>query len=328
MNTPQRISRLPRLEERNAELTNALLSLLASEIEDVRAESSASLHSGPGVFCAAEGISFQLLDNANNPLIENVQDVEAVCDALDAADPLLTKIEQQLHISLDPKSADAVADAKTDVVVISVADEDIVVKIVISTADERAADWIDRAANQSVKLETLPVRLRFELAGPRLALHEVEGFDHGDLMLLPVQISAGLDGGQIGRSVHPAGVFGGVFDLKTGNFLCQSAGSEEEQTSNMAINENEGGAFAGLKVPVSIRLPDHNIDAATLAALRPGGNLVLGPVIQGLQVILSVGGKEVARGEMVEIGDSFAVHIEERFGLTSAHGATVELGDA
>ncbi len=327
MEMPKRISRLPNIDKCNAELTNALLVLLGSEFDEVRADNGASLHSGAGIFGTARGTYFQLLDSSGSPLIGASQDAEAVCDALDAADPLLFLIEQKLEASFDAETLTAELPFIGDAIVVFVSGQGLAVALVIAATDDQAAEWIMRANAQPIRPEDIPVCLGLELAGARLSLSEVEGIDSGDLLLLPKQLAACLEASIVSNAGKMADPINGLFNMKAGQFSCRSNGDAEEQTQNMSIDEDASSDFSGLKVPVMIRMPDQNIDAATLAALRPGSNLVLGPVVQGMQVILSVGGKEIARGEMVEIGDNFAVHIDRRSGLSGTGQANLETGE-
>jgi flagellar motor switch/type III secretory pathway protein FliN len=319
MEMPKRVSRLPKLDPDRAERTNILLSLFGSGSHhefDVLACDQAILHPDAGIFQTARGISFQLLDKAALPLVSDLDDVESVCDALDIADPLLQFIEQKLHISLDPEQFSAMQAVAEDAVLLYISGQDASVTLVLAKDDERSKYWANLVDNQPIQLVDLPCCVGLELTGPRLVMGDVEGMDRGDLLLLPSQLPACLGGGMVENVVSSVDLQNGMFDLKTGLFMNQASGELEGQEHEMGM-ENESGSFAGLTVPISIRLPDQHVDAATLSALRPGGNLMLGTVFQGMKVILSVGGKELARGEMVEIGDSFAVHIESRAGLSS-----------
>ena len=65
-------------------------------------------------------------------------------------------------------------------------------------------------------------------------------------------------------------------------------------------------------VPLTIRLPDRMTSAASLSALVPGTTLPLGPLTEGMPVELRVADRLLARGELVQLGDRFAVLIESR----------------
>jgi flagellar motor switch/type III secretory pathway protein FliN len=78
-------------------------------------------------------------------------------------------------------------------------------------------------------------------------------------------------------------------------------------------------------VPVTVRLPAQHFGAAALAALGQGSTLPLAPLTQGLQVELLVGGRKIAEGEIVEIGDNFGILIAQTAGVSKPaqpHGST------
>ena len=79
-----------------------------------------------------------------------------------------------------------------------------------------------------------------------------------------------------------------------------------------AANGANGHPSAGFSVPISIRLPNRMASASELSALRPGATLNIGAVTQGLPVSILVGDQEIAHGELVQVGDQFAVMIEQK----------------
>jgi flagellar motor switch/type III secretory pathway protein FliN len=52
--------------------------------------------------------------------------------------------------------------------------------------------------------------------------------------------------------------------------------------------------------------------AASLSSLAPGMTLALGPLTEGMPIELRVADRLLARGELVQLGDRFAVLIESR----------------
>lgn len=68
---------------------------------------------------------------------------------------------------------------------------------------------------------------------------------------------------------------------------------------------------AELSVPVTLRLPDTVVTASELDKLADGGTLELGPVVEGLTVSLSVGGRSIGDGELIRLGDRFAILLEK-----------------
>lgn len=70
-------------------------------------------------------------------------------------------------------------------------------------------------------------------------------------------------------------------------------------------------AAAELTVPVSLQLSTTALTPEELDDLATGGSLLLGPVEEGLRVDLLVGGRQIGRGELVRLGDRFAVVLSD-----------------
>ena len=69
-------------------------------------------------------------------------------------------------------------------------------------------------------------------------------------------------------------------------------------------------AAAGLMVPVTIHLADMAVDQADLARLGETGTFDLGAVHEGLSATLLIAGRRIGQGEIVRIGDRFAVLLD------------------
>ncbi len=145
-------------------------------------------------------------------------------------------------------------------------------------------------------MASVPVVFRLLVEGPRLPVAEAGDLAPGDLVLLAARPGATLD-------ADNGTAFAGQCDLSSGSF------TPHPQGGPMAADSSAPRDFA---VPLTLRLPDRMTSAASLAALRPGMALPLGPLTEGMPVELLVAGRPLARGELVQLGDRFAVLIEER----------------
>ncbi len=85
----------------------------------------------------------------------------------------------------------------------------------------------------------------------------------------------------------------------------------------MDSSEAAGGTLS-LTVPVTVRLPAIGVAAAELATLAEGGTVRLMPLAEGLEVELLVAGRPIATGELVRLGDDFAVLVERIAGRAAA----------
>jgi flagellar motor switch/type III secretory pathway protein FliN len=140
----------------------------------------------------------------------------------------------------------------------------------------------------------MPAVLRILVHGPRVGIAEAGDLAAGDLVLLSPRPAATIE--QDDGAGHT-----GQLDFATGNF------TPHPQGAPMA-DEPPARDFA---VPLTLRLPDRATSAASLAALRPGMALPLGPLTDGMPIELLVAGRPLARGELVQLGERFAVLIEE-----------------
>jgi flagellar motor switch/type III secretory pathway protein FliN len=70
-------------------------------------------------------------------------------------------------------------------------------------------------------------------------------------------------------------------------------------------------SLSGLTVPVAVHLADIAVSQADLARMGETGTLDIGAVSEGLRVVLSIGGRPIGHGEIVRLGDRFAVLLEQ-----------------
>jgi flagellar motor switch/type III secretory pathway protein FliN len=177
----------------------------------------------------------------------------------------------------------------------------------------------------------VPVAYELRLSGPSLGIDSAAGIGAGDMVLIGnrsvaariIWPLAGPSEGcmapsEIDRSVSILG----RYDLISGNFTTTGPTSIEQESMTMAAtdpsNAQDAPANAGFVVPVSIRLPVRMASVADLSTMRVGTTLSLGPVTQGLAVSLMVADREIAHGELVQLGDQFAVLIDAQPELATA----------
>jgi flagellar motor switch/type III secretory pathway protein FliN len=277
---------LRRVDPHDAALGAALAALIARD--DVRVTISSD---------AAAGSWFRAGDAdfaaGGQPLLRagRIDDAVAV---LDRIDPLLDHVEQALGIALDPDMM--IAAPRDDGVIITIMSGTETIMLAVTRDHAQAPHWIDAAQGRHADPTTLPCPLRITLTGPRLSMADAGALDAGDLVMIAQAPHTAL--------ITPDGtVIPGQLALATGLF------THAPQGSPMAEAPTAPHDFA---VPLSIRLPDRMTSAATLAALVPGATLPLGPLTDGMPVTLIVGDRDLARGELVQLGDRFAILIEAR----------------
>lgn len=147
-----------------------------------------------------------------------------------------------------------------------------------------------------------PVVFRAAFVAARLALAEVQRLGAGDLLLLARGSWPLVDDETLPGPGHPplgldpeTGVVGPVLD--------RPFEGAPPPMSSSALPE-------GLTVPVTLHLADMLLTEAELERMTRTGTLELGGVSEGLGVTLAVGGRSIGRGEIVRIGDRFAVLLE------------------
>ncbi|MDY7098020.1 MAG: hypothetical protein SXU28_07770 [Pseudomonadota bacterium] len=152
----------------------------------------------------------------------------------------------------------------------------------------------------------------------RLSIKEAEALEGGDMLVLnhgpwPLIPDAQANGGQaaanplIAPGMPPLGL-----DPHTGRLIPTLSDQASPDTSAGAYSEVSSQENpAALSVPVAIHLGDTAVTQAELARMAQTGTFDLGAVSEGLSAQLSVGGRIIGRGEIVRIGDRFAVLLDK-----------------
>ncbi len=248
-----------------------------------------------GHWFAAEAVSFRLERAGHEAITLTPERIEDAAAALDMFEPALRAIEAALGISLEPAALGPLDNGATLRLGLAHDGHRLALAWRSGIEGSISEDWTARARALPLHGADIPCPYTVTLAGPRLTIGEASDLEGGDLVLLGTLVAARLvplDGPPIA----------GRLLLAEGRFTA------EEEGRSMP----EAAATADFAVPLQICLPERMTSAATLAALVPGATLPIGPVTDGMPVELIVGGRRLARGELVKIGDGFAVLIEER----------------
>jgi flagellar motor switch/type III secretory pathway protein FliN len=287
------LTTLRRIDPEDAALSAALCSLLRVS------GMAAQLVDADGMMFAADGgVSFAVASiNGKVPIVSLDRVTEAVA-VLDTVDPLLTDVEAALGIPLD---ATAIGTAARGSIGVQLTRDDVSLILTVPGDHARRDEWIARAAVLPPSAPHMPVALSLNVSGPRLMITEASELASGDLLLIAQSATTTLQAPHL-----PA--MTGAFDFSTGQF---SLG----QTGDLMPDDNAASDFM---VPLTIKLPDRMTSAGSLSALVPGSTLPLGPLTEGMPVELRVAERLLARGELVQLGDRFAVLIEDRADINDA----------
>lgn len=245
----------------------------------------------PRGFWIAASSGMALLDGGAQIL--TAERTAAVADAIDRLDPIWDAIEVTLGVPLE---FDDTADSAPDGAV--------AVHIAWSGGWSSAALFVPLVAvppgPPPPPAPAAIVPLRLVCDGPRLSVEDAASLADGDLLIWPAGAwRAALS--VPGRADRP-----GVFDAMTGRWMDGEGATMSDADATEPPDGDDGGA-RGFAVGLSLRLPPMSVTVGELEALRPGATLPLGPVTAGLEVALEVAGRAVATGELVRLGDQFAV---------------------
>jgi flagellar motor switch/type III secretory pathway protein FliN len=316
-NRPSPLHNLPSVDPAMSRVGNALLRLLAHHDFDI-----ALLNKAPDyahVFQTENGCAF-----TTESALPDKENVDALCDLLDRLDPLLSHAEAHLKLILDaeeiaPLSQSAFVDRQASL--ISVCHKGETLLLALPHDDEWTKSWVTAAAEKPINLSAITVPIRLEAIAARLALSDAAAINGGDMLLLHETLMASL-------SLPNGDTQQGLWNSKNGEWRAGSFADleddmvDEDASANADANDIADAAPV-FTVPVTLKLPDQAMDAATLSSLAPGAILSLMPMIEGLQVDLLVGGRRIARGEIVQLGENFAVHIDEHFATPTAPAPTL-----
>ncbi|MBO9623400.1 MAG: FliM/FliN family flagellar motor switch protein [Sphingomonas sp.] len=297
---PEALHALPRVAPGSAALAEALVALL--EADGIGASIVRDAPAGPWFACP-DGVRFRV---PGGPALapERVGDAVAL---LDRADPLLMRIERALGVTFEPETVD---DGEPEPgLILSLAAEDVGVTIAFPLDHRAGPQWEAQARALRPAESQLPLVLRLLVAGPRIGVDEAGALAAGDLVLIGARPGATIEASDGAART-------GQLDLFSGSFTLHPEGNP------MAADSAAPRDFA---VPLTVRLPERATSAASLATLRPGTALPLGPITEGMPVELLVAGRLLARGELVQLGDRFAVLIEERAGIEDVDARPIEV---
>jgi flagellar motor switch/type III secretory pathway protein FliN len=299
------VQSLKKLNPARAALTDALLKLL-TDVLDIKLTSETPQAKA---FVVDECLAFAILSKSGACMLGRDDSVDHVCEVLDGADALLWHIENGLGISIEPRAIQPVADtvfAANDAIILQISDLENTLFLALQPDVGQSATWLKAAESATPDLSAMPVPLSIDFEATRLPVADAERIERGDMLLLPRCVKA------MWQSALPSTVFlprQALLDLKDMTLKFGGAHYDEEEIG--MSDDDVKDPSAKFSVPVTIRLPTQFVDAATLAGLHEGSTLQLGPLVQGLPVELLVGGRRIAAGEIVEVGESFAVLIDE-----------------
>ncbi len=305
------LTRLKQIDPEAADITNILLRLVDGETfvhEDGVTSLSASVEkNGFGrnpVFKTQAGFLFQINRLASKPLVITTDRVREAAEAIDQLSPLLDHLETVLGVALEPVDLDHCEEAPPVLIHVTAQRDDGLLDQIVIAGDTAAFNLTHMGASsrgRSAHPRDIPVLFDTIVIAATLPVEEAADLSHGDMILIGQQASATLSWSDPVGGELPVR---GRLDLTTGHFIALL-----ERDDAMASEPQ------GFGVPITITLPTRTTSAESLAGLKPGAVLPIGPISAGLHVDILVGGRSLAQGELVQVGDHFAVLIDGRASL-------------
>lgn len=294
---------LPLVDPERQALLERLAAFIATAGDDA-VQFDARIERAVGSGCwlhGADGPSLRIDAIGEDRIPVHPDRVDALVDALDRLEPLLDLLEARTGWVIEPGSTGP-APPPDALVIVVVATRDGVpaARFALAVSSDQAAA-LGGTAVAGDRLARLPLPCGLRPAAVQLSVEDAGALGPGDLILLapapwPATLSAG-----------PAGDFAAALDPGTGALTLRMI------DRNTALSDGDAPGLEQLRafrVPVEITLPGVSATLEELAALREGGTLALGALTAGLAVELSVGGRPLATGELVRLGDRYAVLID------------------
>ncbi len=300
---------LKQIDSDHAQLTQMMLALLDGKKRGSELSLSARVAkpiSAEWVVCG-QGLLLHVAVAGGRPYAFREDRLAEMVHALDTAEPILSEIELRTGLTLDP--SEAVSALPENSLVFEVSSDDAQYLVHLALAPDFVAPAGLHKMFDALEIDwaKVPVEFEIQISGPSLGIEVAAAIEAGDLILVggmfaKARLSWPTDAAQTQKMI-------GRFDMLSGQFTANGTGETMESGLTQGANGNVSAEFS---VPISIRLPNRMTSAAELSAMRPGTTLNIGAVTQGLPVHILVGDQEIARGELVQVGDQFAVKIEQK----------------
>ena len=237
-----------------------------------------------------------------NPVLLHAERVAEIAAMLTGADALLTALERRIGVTIEPDQLQAGPPEPANIIALDFhGAQGLQHQLTLAFPPDFAvpAD----SAQQDLNLTRAAVASTLECVVAALDVDDASAIARGDLLIL--------------RGGHWPATLGTPFGAVPGrlepfnSYFSVGTGDPSQEPTDMSDEETGGdGGFGALKVLVSIKLPDQGLTIEELGRLRAGLAVPVGPIAAGLEVQLMVAGRTIAIGELVRLGDQFAVHID------------------
>lgn len=265
-------------------------------------DASNSAPFGPWLTGSAASPALHIATWDSAPVLLHAERVADIAALLTGADPLLSALERRIGVTIEP---DELRDDAPDTAHIIALDfhgaQGLQHQLILAFPHDFVVPM--DSAQQDLNLTRATVAATLDAVVATLDVDAASTIGSGDLLVLRGGNWAATLGTPFGTVPGRLDPFNNLFSVGTGDPAQEQSGMSDEQTGG-------DGGFGTLKVPVSIKLPDQGLTIEELGRLRAGLAVPVGPIAAGLEVQLMVAGRTIAVGELVRLGDQFAVHID------------------
>jgi flagellar motor switch/type III secretory pathway protein FliN len=332
------LTNLPQRLPVRAALQSKLLALLTGE--DLVADCIDRAHVGSGAWLVTEaGPMLQFVRVNGQPAFIHADRLDSVAASIDLSDALLTALEAQLGLAIEPIAVIEAPPADALIFAVKTRTTDDCLHLAF------AADFAEPAAMRAAFdalapiWSQVPVAYELCLTGPMLPVIDAAAIDAGDMLIIGNRAVAArivwpLEGdradGRAPSEVNRSVSITGRFDMTSGEFVASDPVSINQDigamTSSDTNTQSASGNTPGFAVPLSIRLPIRMASVGDLSSMRVGTTFMIGPVTQGVPVSLMVADREIAAGELVQVGDQFAILIDHKPDLAAEQRTSEDHG--
>jgi type III secretion protein Q len=282
-------------------------------------------HPEAGVwFGGVDGVALRIdeIDGAAAAL--HPERVDAAVAALDRVEPLLDLIEAATGWVIEPETTLDHPDAEAVTLVVDASQGEVRAARFALAVPWALAEAVAMLSTPSAPaVDGIPVPCRLDAVAAALAVDDAGAIGPGDLIVLaPAPWRATLHAGPLGDTNIR---FDPVAGLATFEEIRVTTADPVPGETDAADGGEGVGAF---RVPIEISLEGGAATLSELAALREGGSLPLGAVTEGLRVTLAVGGRSLGTGEVVRLGERFAVIVDRLAEAPPASEAPVVAAEA
>lgn len=247
----------------------------------------------------------------SKPLIFSESRLDVLTQALDAADPILSVIESLTGFVLDPIEMVNAHPDKHAILEISRINEADRILIACPLEIQEISEFDQLLNSNLIDLSEASVEYDLFIKLSNLDLDDIADLSTDDLVI--------LGNGAANTSVKWQGINGdqftihGIYDFISGEFVGDVAKIQESIIDGI---ENSDPASQGSKTlfPVSLLVCVKRLkaEAKKLAESQSGATIALGRLVPGTKVSIIFGQKDIFIGRLCQIGDHFAVSIDQK----------------